>query len=479
MQSAVADSSSDTGLHEEWSGLSFQNTELSTGNQPSNILDSEKQQGSWADNNLQTASSFSSKPFPMLNDSSVNSSFPGFQQPGIQYKPEQRESLLQDEPHESIQNSPKSNSEWLDRNPRQQLSAERCQQVQHTLEHLDNTWVSHRNERSESDAPLPRIDPYSIVCQPSSKQEGDINEAMYKRNSDGGLWKRDGDTRNSYGRDGKTYDQQNCYLKDNSYDCKPVDISATACRPVGPSGINVTAGTSQNMLELLNKVDRLKENTSVAQFDSSGFNPLSEMTDAKPPAASVDQMYNQSSASQGYSLKLAPPSQRQSNSNSQFSSQGLLQPARQMDPDLGEKNQAWLATSPSSQSLPRSHESSPRARWEDKFSIGGQSSISQSYMHGSSIAEITSSPTFRRNQLQTQVMFNPPASGPSTQAALPATTTGHPPSNLARSQDAAQPTFVNPDGQQFPILESVPVSHPPFMSGMPPQGGVSLRSHSY
>lgn len=360
MQSAVADSSSDTGLHEEWSGLSFQNTELSTGNQPSNILDSEKQQGSWADNNLQTASSFSSKPFPMLNDSSVNSSFPGFQQPGIQYKPEQRESLLQDEPHESIQNSPKSNSEWLDRNPRQQLSAERCQQVQHTLEHLDNTWVSHRNERSESDAPLQRIDPYSIVCQPSSKQEGrnvnfpsasgnapilsshntvvdcwtgDINEAMYKRNSDGGLWKRDGDTRvtsfsrsagqfdqvqsasedtlrtrqnshifnfpsvpnaqmtkthqetsqqvqdnskldyvklilssnkeedegigekqrqmsncspvvqNSYGRDGKTYDQQNCYLKDNSYDCKPVDISATACRPVGPSGINVTAGT--------------------------------------------------------------------------------------------------------------------------------------------------------------------------------------------------------------------------------------------
>lgn len=163
MQSAVADSSSDTGLPEEWSGLSFQNTELSTGNQPSNMLDSEKQQGSWADNNLQTASSFSSKPFPMLNDSSVNSSFPGFQQPGIQYKPEQRESLLQDESHESIQNSPKSNSEWLDRNPRQQLSAERCQQVQHTLEHLDNTWVSHRNERSESDAPLQRIDPYSMV----------------------------------------------------------------------------------------------------------------------------------------------------------------------------------------------------------------------------------------------------------------------------------------------------------------------------
>ncbi|KAM5581219.1 hypothetical protein ABKV19_010442 [Rosa sericea] len=558
MQSAVADSSSDTGLHEEWSGLSFQNTELSSGNQPSNILDSEKQQGSWADNNLHTASSFSSKPFHMLNDSSVSSSFPGFQQPGIQYKPEHRESLHQDESHESIQKSPKGNSEWLDRNPRHQ--------VQQTLEHLDNTWVGQRNERSECDAPQQRIDPYGIA-QPSSKPEGNINEAMYKRNSDGSLWKRDDDTRvtsfsrstgqleqlqsssedtlrsrqnshmfnfpsvtnahitkthqetsaqvqdnskldyvkrmlssnkeedegigekqrqmsnsspiiqNSYGRDGKTYDQQSCYQKDNTYDCKPVDISATVGRSVGPSGVHFTAGTSQNMLELLNKVDRLKE-TSVAQFDPSGFNPLSEVTDAKPPVASVDQMYNQSSASQGFALKLAPPSQRQSNSNSQFSPQSSLQPARQMDSDFGEKNQIYLATSPSSQSLSRSHESSPRARWDDKFSIGGQSSISQSYMHGSSIAEITSSPTFRRNQLQTQVLFNPHASGPSTQATLPATATGHPHSNLAQSQDTPQQTFVNPDGQQFPILESVPVSHPPFMTGMPPQGGVSFRPQS-
>lgn len=234
---------------------------------------------------------------------------------------------------------------------------------------------------------------------------------------------------------------------------------------------------SQNMLELLNKVDRLKENTSVAQFDPSGFNPLSEMTDAKPPVASVDQMYSQAPASQGFALKLAPPSQRQSNSNSQFSPQGVPQPARQMDSDLGEKNQTYLATSPTSQSLSRSHESSPRGRWDDKFSIGGQSNISQSYMHGSSIAEITSSPTFRRNQFQTQVLFNPHASGPSTQATLPATAT-HPHSNLAQSQDSSQQTFVNSDGQQFPILESVPVSHPGFMSGMPPQGGVSFRPHS-
>lgn len=64
MQSAVAEaSSSDTGLQEEWSGLTFQNTELSTNNQIlSSFVDSQKQ------------------PVPMVTDSSTSSTFPGFHQ---------------------------------------------------------------------------------------------------------------------------------------------------------------------------------------------------------------------------------------------------------------------------------------------------------------------------------------------------------------------------------------------------------------
>lgn len=149
-----------------------------------------------------------------------------------------------------------------------------------------------------------------------------------------------------------------------------------------------------------------------------------------------------------------------------------------MDSDIGEKNQTWSATPSSSQSLPQSHESSPRARWDDKFSVGGQSSIPSSYMHGSSIADITSSPTFARNQLQTQHMFNVPVAGPSTQATLPGTTTRHPPSNLALSQDTSQQMFINPGGQQYPVLEAVPVSQPPYMSSMHTRGGVSVRPQS-
>ncbi|XP_068302599.1 uncharacterized protein [Pyrus communis] len=520
MQSAVAEaSSSDTGQQEEWSGLTFQNTELSTGNQPSNIVDNENQQGSWADNNLQSVSSLSSKPFPMLNDSSVNSSFPGFPQPDIQFTSEHREGIYQDESHESNQKSPKNSNEWLDCNP-QKVQPHMC---------LDGIWTSQ-----------------------SSKPEGDINEGTYNRNSESHMWNREGDSRvtsfsrptgqleqvqlgsedtlrnrensnifnfhsvqnshmtnvhqetshqvqynnkldygkhfisnkkedneaigekqrqmsdssrvmrNSYGREGGTYEQQqNCYQRDNSYDRKSEDSN----------GMRVTAQT---------RVHQSKENSSIVQFGPSGFNPLSEVTEAKTPGASGSHIYNQSSASQGFALKFASPFQQQSNSNTFFSSQGMIQPATnsnqmQMDSSLREKNQTWSTPSPS-QSLPQSHESSPRSRWDDKFIIGGQSSIPASYMHGSSIAEITSSPTFSRNQLQTQHLFNVP--GPSNQTTLTGSAARHPPSNLALSQDISQQSFVNSGGQQFPVLEAAPVSQPPFMSGIPARGGVSVKPQS-
>lgn len=170
MQSAVAEaSSSDTGLQEEWSGLTFQNTEMSTDNQTSNILDSDKQQGVWADNNLQSVSSLGSKPVSMLNDSSISSSFPGFHQTGIQFVTKQRDEILLDNSHESVQKSPRSTSEWLDLNPQQKLPVE-SQQVQQLI-HLDNTWAGQINEHSESNANQQRISS-GIVSEPGRRPEG-------------------------------------------------------------------------------------------------------------------------------------------------------------------------------------------------------------------------------------------------------------------------------------------------------------------
>ena len=172
MQSAVGEaSSSDTGMQEEWSGLTFQNTELSTDNQTSNILDNEKQQRGWADNNLQNDSSLSSKPLLMINSSSVSSSFPGFNPTGIQFMTKQREDLRQDDSHASIQKSPKDTSDWLDYNPQPALPMEGSEQVQQ-LVHLDNTWAGQLNKLFENNAQQQRIASYDIGSKQSSKPEG-------------------------------------------------------------------------------------------------------------------------------------------------------------------------------------------------------------------------------------------------------------------------------------------------------------------
>lgn len=174
MQSAVAEaSSSDTGLQEEWSGLTFQNTEISTENQPSNILDGDKQQGGWDDNSLQCATSLGSKPSKpssMLNDSTINSSFPGFNQPGIQFVTKQRDSLLQDNSHESIQKSSKNASEWLDCNSQQKFPVG-SQQLQQ-LRHSDNTWAGQINEHSEYNANQQRMSSHDVASQSHSKPRG-------------------------------------------------------------------------------------------------------------------------------------------------------------------------------------------------------------------------------------------------------------------------------------------------------------------
>nr|XP_043616730.1 uncharacterized protein LOC122588640 [Erigeron canadensis] len=80
MQSALEETSStDTGVQEEWSGLSFQNPELSNDNQPPNIMESGKNLPSWQNNNFQNASSLTARQED-LKSSNASSSFPSFQQ---------------------------------------------------------------------------------------------------------------------------------------------------------------------------------------------------------------------------------------------------------------------------------------------------------------------------------------------------------------------------------------------------------------
>ncbi|KVH92623.1 hypothetical protein Ccrd_005305, partial [Cynara cardunculus var. scolymus] len=106
MQSALEETSStDTGLQEEWSGLSFQNPELSNDNQPSNFMESGKHPTPWQNNIFQNASSLNSRP-EHLKISNASSSFPGLQQ-----YPANHFQLRSDSSHESNQHSHKEAGE--------------------------------------------------------------------------------------------------------------------------------------------------------------------------------------------------------------------------------------------------------------------------------------------------------------------------------------------------------------------------------
>uniref|UniRef100_A0A1J3JQZ5 Uncharacterized protein n=1 Tax=Noccaea caerulescens TaxID=107243 RepID=A0A1J3JQZ5_NOCCA len=109
MQTAVAEaSSSDTGLQEEYSGLTYQNMELSADiNDISNFMDSEKQQAGCVNNNT------------LQGSASLNSSFPGFQVPLDQL----RSGIFQDEStHDSAQRSSNVTGHWGDCNPHEKIS---------------------------------------------------------------------------------------------------------------------------------------------------------------------------------------------------------------------------------------------------------------------------------------------------------------------------------------------------------------------
>ncbi|KAM6549415.1 hypothetical protein CsatB_021091 [Cannabis sativa] len=600
MQSAVVEaSSSDTGLQEEWSGLTIENAELSTDNRTSNILDNDKQQRDWTDNNLQNESSLSSKSPIMLNDSSVSTSFPGFHPTGTKFMTNQREDLCQEDSHESIWNSPKDTRLWLDYNPQPTLPKEGNEQVQRFL----HPWAGQINKVSENNAHQQSIPSYKTDRSPTTKPEGHTNEAMYnKSDSDGFPWKAGTDSeltsvfrstggftqlqsdnallskesshlfnssavsasriakpqqetsqqvadgnqidymkqvkismnneenenigvkhyqmgnisnvmQNSYSAAETFRQQQNCYPRDNSYDSyspeglkiqKQVhtgqfkfmgdvsslnkghlpnllgnsrgdfDVSANFHRSMGFGGPFINAQTSQDMLQLLPKVDQSKENVAVSGFGSTGYSPSYELSKTGNAQGYIAQTYNQSSGSQGFSLRLSPP-QRVANPNGLFcqgSSQNLSDlNVRHGHYDPGEKNQTQLNSPSSFQSPPASNEFSPRDRWDDKFNIAERMDMASSlYLHQSSVAAMPSIPPISRNQLQMQFMSNGPTFYPS-QATLH--DTAHPPFNLASSQDTSQHTHTKTSGQQFQGLEAVAAPQFPVVSNIPQQGGFS------
>ncbi|KAF7123679.1 hypothetical protein RHSIM_Rhsim12G0151500 [Rhododendron simsii] len=142
MQSAVAETSSnDIGLQEEWTGLSFQNTEVRLGSRQSLAFESNpKQERILADNNFDVASALSSGSVPLSNDANANDRHrgaPGFHQPGQKLSYDHDERLQMDSTPRSIHQSAEERSKWLSHGPLRQPSSERNQIYGYATHSLD------------------------------------------------------------------------------------------------------------------------------------------------------------------------------------------------------------------------------------------------------------------------------------------------------------------------------------------------------
>ncbi|XP_065855430.1 uncharacterized protein [Euphorbia lathyris] len=510
MQSAVAEaSSSDTGIQEEWSGLTFQNTEASTDNHISNFVGSERQQTSWVDSNLQSGS-FSSKPFPMVTDSSTSSSFPGFHQPGMQLLSKQREDFCNDSSHESAVNYNPQKSAVQDGEKDQRFIGWTGQMFEHsqsTTKHkkglssgisIDKGSDSMVNSQHQmSNGPHVAVDSYDRAHESQDKQKN----RQQRENSN--------DSLKGLNSHEKGHREQLKFF--DNFSSSPMDVdegstpnfqgsprvseevpsrgdhgsnaSTSFHGSVLPEGSNISSQTSEHMLELLHKVDQSRDDGTCKQIGSADGSPLTEMHGADSRDTSIAQMFSQSSASQGFGLRLAPPSQKLANPNS------VLIPARsplpindlnsrQVNAESEKKSQAWHTPPSSFNSSTPSHELAQRTHWDNKSGTTAPTSFSgYANMQGNSAVSFSPS----RPETGSQLQIHPsglPVTSQSFQASIPGSTNRFSPFNQVCSQDNSQHMHSNSVSQPFPILDTMPISHHSNLSGMSQQGENSAKPYN-
>ncbi|KAL2482381.1 uncharacterized protein Fot_43825 [Forsythia ovata] len=155
------------------------------------------------------------------------------------------------------------------------------------------------------------------------------------------------------------------------------NISVPFNRSVDAYTPNKTS-SSQNMLELLHKVDQSVDHGSMMHLNSSEQNASSQLPETKNYDGSVDRLHhNHSPASQGFRLQLGPPSQRVQISEHLPSSQTVQHTndsphSRHTAAEIGEKGPRMAPTS-SIQSLPFSSEQPKTQLKNERSGTPGQS----------------------------------------------------------------------------------------------------------
>ncbi|CDP02310.1 unnamed protein product [Coffea canephora] len=428
MQSAVAEaSSSDTGQQEEWSSLTFQNPELSDDNQQTNYIGDGKQ-SSWVDKNLHSISSPTSKSEISFQNSNPNCSFPTLQQSHNVVRPKQGMHL--DSPHDFVQQSSKNAHKWFEQNSQHKANVEGWQPMQ-ARQLLQNAWHNQQSEDSQNDRHQPSIFPCMMSGQSGTNLIGnELNE---------NVWLHESGSQPMVCGGQKLPDQKQAYVRKYVDNIANVGISSEkvlsadfetnsrASEELPPrnnadsiatlfdssaafSGQRISYNPSGNRLQLLNKADKSVEIRSGTHLCSRDLVPSSQLSQIENC-----NLFYTTSASQGFNLRLATPSERLPKSCSAFGSPSLA----------------------------------------------------------SSSAINASGPLYLNSRLQNQWLAVTPVAGQMPQVAVPAFTGILQAS--AATPEASDLFQTSLQGEEFPRLESLPVTQLTSTSFVPQEIGHSMR----
>ncbi|XP_011087305.1 uncharacterized protein LOC105168842 isoform X1 [Sesamum indicum] len=185
------------------------------------------------------------------------------------------------------------------------------------------------------------------------------------------------------------------------------NASVPSGRPFDSYTPNKASSPSQNMLELLHKVDQSRNSGSVLHLSSSEWNVSSQPPEAEKidgPAGRLQR--TQSSVSQGFGLQLGPPSQRLQTpdlSSSSQNAQDISNPMRasRAGAEMGGKGLLMGPTFPA-QSLPFPNEETQSEFKNDRNAVPGHRGKGNSLykMPGNYDPAFISGTTYSRSQLQ-------------------------------------------------------------------------------
>ncbi|KAK6148686.1 hypothetical protein DH2020_019598 [Rehmannia glutinosa] len=262
--------------------------------------------------------------------------------------------------------------------------------------------------------------------------------------------------------------------------------------PIDTYTSNKTSSSSQNMLDLLHKVDQSRNHGAMMQFSSSECNASSQLPEAENFDGVGHLQRSQSSVSQGFGLQLGPPSQRMQTPDHSFSyqnGQGTYNSlySRNDAVEMGDKGPQMVA-SHSVQSLPSVEETQVEFQPNKSGNPGhGGNDDSMYKMPGNFTSAFGSGVPYSRSNVQNQQLprvsgesFNRHSSHTarrSAEAPLPDASGSFQQDNLASSGNMSQQSGPN-DVQERVLAAAIPTKDGERSSQHFAMPGISRRGDS-